>query len=79
MFKDTNAFSGFSVDDLKAARRFYGEMLGIEIDDPRHARRVQEYGSSTELLSSHRMSAARNAYLLPRFGSTTDDSLQLGD
>jgi catechol 2,3-dioxygenase-like lactoylglutathione lyase family enzyme len=31
MFKDTKAFSGFSVDDLAAAKRFYGETLGIEI------------------------------------------------
>ena len=33
MFKDTNAFSGFSVDDLDAARRFYGETLGIKLSD----------------------------------------------
>ena len=33
MFKDTNAFSGFSVDDLDAARRFYAETLGIEVSD----------------------------------------------
>ena len=29
MFKDTAAFSGFSVDDLAAAERFYGETLGV--------------------------------------------------
>jgi len=33
MFKDTNAFSGFSVDDLDAARRFYSETLGIEVSE----------------------------------------------
>lgn len=33
MFKSTKAFSGFSVDDLAAAKRFYGETLGIDIDD----------------------------------------------
>jgi catechol 2,3-dioxygenase-like lactoylglutathione lyase family enzyme len=33
MFKDTNAFSGFSVDDLDAAREFYGETLGIQLSD----------------------------------------------
>jgi len=27
------AFSGFSVDDLAAARRFYGEVLGVEIEE----------------------------------------------
>jgi catechol 2,3-dioxygenase-like lactoylglutathione lyase family enzyme len=29
MFKDTKAFSGFAVDDLEEARRFYGETLGV--------------------------------------------------
>ena len=31
MFKDTKAFSGFSVDDLGAAERFYGQTLGLEV------------------------------------------------
>ena len=31
MFKDTKAFSGFAVDDSDAARKFYGETLGIEV------------------------------------------------
>jgi catechol 2,3-dioxygenase-like lactoylglutathione lyase family enzyme len=33
MFEHTKAFSGFSVDDIEAARRFYGEPLGIRVDD----------------------------------------------
>ena len=33
MFKDTKAFSGFSVDDLDAARKFYGETLGLEVSE----------------------------------------------
>ncbi|MEU2076405.1 VOC family protein [Streptomyces sp. NPDC013489] len=33
MFGDTPAFSGFSVDDLDAARRFYGETLGLEVGE----------------------------------------------
>jgi catechol 2,3-dioxygenase-like lactoylglutathione lyase family enzyme len=33
VFRDTKAFSGFSVDDLDRARRFYGETLGLEIDE----------------------------------------------
>jgi catechol 2,3-dioxygenase-like lactoylglutathione lyase family enzyme len=31
MLKDSKAFSGFSVDDLEAARRFYGDTLGLEV------------------------------------------------
>jgi catechol 2,3-dioxygenase-like lactoylglutathione lyase family enzyme len=33
MFTNTKAFSGFSVDDIPAAKRFYGETLGLEIDE----------------------------------------------
>ncbi|HYU85242.1 MAG TPA: VOC family protein [Kribbellaceae bacterium] len=33
MFGNTKAFSGFSVDDLEAAKRFYGEVLGIEVEE----------------------------------------------
>src|SRR6476620_3660687 len=33
MFKAANAFSGFSVNDLEEAKTFYGEILGIAIED----------------------------------------------
>lgn len=33
MLRDSKAFSGFSVDDLKTARRFYEETLGLEVSD----------------------------------------------
>jgi predicted enzyme related to lactoylglutathione lyase len=29
MFADTQAFSGFAVDDIDKAEQFYGEMLGV--------------------------------------------------
>jgi len=32
MFTDTRAFSGFAVDDLQKARRFYGETLGLRTE-----------------------------------------------
>lgn len=31
MFTTTGAFSGFSVDDIDAARTFYGETLGLTV------------------------------------------------
>lgn len=31
MFKNTKAFSSFSVNDLEKAKQFYGETLGIEV------------------------------------------------
>lgn len=30
-FQTTHAFSGFSVDDIDAARTFYGDTLGLEV------------------------------------------------
>jgi catechol 2,3-dioxygenase-like lactoylglutathione lyase family enzyme len=33
MLGDSKAFSGFSVDDLEAARRFYTETLGLRVSD----------------------------------------------
>lgn len=33
MFTQTQAFSGFSVDDIERAREFYGETLGLEIEE----------------------------------------------
>jgi catechol 2,3-dioxygenase-like lactoylglutathione lyase family enzyme len=32
MLKAANAFSGFSVNDLDAAKKFYGETLGVEVE-----------------------------------------------
>ena len=33
MLGNTKAFSGFSVNDLDAAQRFYGETLGVEVSE----------------------------------------------
>src|SRR5712692_8667469 len=33
MFKNTKAISGFSVNDLAAAKKFYGQTLGLEVDE----------------------------------------------
>jgi catechol 2,3-dioxygenase-like lactoylglutathione lyase family enzyme len=33
MFENTKAFSGFATDDIDAARRFYGETLGIGVSE----------------------------------------------
>ncbi len=32
MLADTKAYSGFAVDDLEKARRFYGETLGVHAE-----------------------------------------------
>jgi predicted enzyme related to lactoylglutathione lyase len=33
MFKDTKAFSGFSVNDLPKAKEFYSQTLGLDVSD----------------------------------------------
>ena len=33
MFKDTKAFSGFSVDDIPKAKAFYSQTLGLEVSE----------------------------------------------
>ena len=33
MFRDTKAFSGFSVDDIPKAKEFYGGTLGLEVSE----------------------------------------------
>lgn len=33
MFRNTEAYSGFAVDDLDQARQFYGEVLGLPVSE----------------------------------------------
>ena len=33
MFRDTKAFSGFSVNDIAAAKAFYGDTLGLNVSE----------------------------------------------
>ena len=53
MFGDTRAFSGFSVDDVPAAKKFYGETLGLRVSE--------EYGLLTLHLGAARRSSSIQA------------------
>ncbi|HSX05653.1 MAG TPA: VOC family protein [Candidatus Saccharimonadales bacterium] len=44
MFKDTPAFSGFSVDDQAAAQKFYGETLGLSVSSDEMGLEIQLAG-----------------------------------
>ncbi|MCF2490656.1 VOC family protein [Dyadobacter sp. CY347] len=33
MFRETNAFGGFSVDNLQKAKAFYGDTLGLDLSE----------------------------------------------
>ena len=47
MFKDANAFSGFSVDDLAGAKAFYGETLGLNVSENPAGLELQLGGGGT--------------------------------
>jgi catechol 2,3-dioxygenase-like lactoylglutathione lyase family enzyme len=58
MFSDTKAFSGFAVDDIEAARRFYGDTLGV--------RTSEDHG----LLTLHLAGGERPTLVYPKPGHT---------
>jgi len=53
MFKDTKAFSSFSVDDLEKAKQFYAQTLGLEV-------------SETEEGLALRIAGGGNVFIYPR-------------
>ena len=60
MFRDTPAFSGFSVDDTDRAQRFYAETLGL---------RVSQQGGPGGLLTLH-LAGDRDVVVYPKAGHT---------
>ena len=52
MFKDTKAFSSFSVNDLAKARQFYGETLGIEMKESPEGLELRIAGSTPTFIYS---------------------------
>jgi len=59
MFKDTKAFSSFSVNNLQKAKKFYGETLGLEVSEA--------YGG--RLLELH-IGGGRNVLIYPKDNHT---------
>lgn len=46
MFRDTKAFSSFSVDDLERAKQFYGETLGLDVVEREEGLELRIAGST---------------------------------
>jgi catechol 2,3-dioxygenase-like lactoylglutathione lyase family enzyme len=46
MLTDSHAFSGFSVDDLETAKKFYGETLGLKVAENEQGLMVSLLGSN---------------------------------
>ena len=52
MFKDTKAFSGFAVNDLAVAKEFYGETLGLELEQGGQGLRLKIAGGNPTFVYS---------------------------
>jgi catechol 2,3-dioxygenase-like lactoylglutathione lyase family enzyme len=50
MFKDSKAYSGFSVDDTEQAKAFYGETLGLVVTEEHGLLRLRLSGGGTVLV-----------------------------
>jgi catechol 2,3-dioxygenase-like lactoylglutathione lyase family enzyme len=53
MFANSKAFTGFAVDDIEAARRFYGDVLGLHvnvIDEGNHLMQLELAGDTNVLV-----------------------------
>jgi predicted enzyme related to lactoylglutathione lyase len=47
MFKDNYAFSGFSVNDLAAAEKFYSDILGLDVNNGEMGMQITLGGGTT--------------------------------
>lgn len=50
MFEHTKAYSGFSTDDIAAAKKFYGETLGIPVSEGNGMLRLHLAGDRDTLI-----------------------------
>ncbi|MGH7571402.1 MAG: VOC family protein [Gemmatimonadota bacterium] len=50
MLTGSNAFSGFSVDDLQTAKEFYGRTLGLEVSESHGLLELHLAGGATVLI-----------------------------
>jgi predicted enzyme related to lactoylglutathione lyase len=52
MFRSTKAFSGFAVNDLEVAKKFYSETLGIEVEQGGQGLRLKIAGGNPTFVYS---------------------------
>jgi len=50
MLADSNAFSGFSINDIQQAKRFYGQTLGLKVSESNGLLRLHLAGGATVLV-----------------------------
>jgi predicted enzyme related to lactoylglutathione lyase len=66
MFRQTPAFSGFSVNDLSQAAAFYGDTLGINVETNEMGMRLHIYGG-TEIFVYEKADHAPAAFTILNF------------
>ena len=49
LFKDAKAFSSFSINDLKQAKEFYGQTLGLDVKESEEGLEIRTGGQSVFL------------------------------
>jgi predicted enzyme related to lactoylglutathione lyase len=52
MFKNTKAFSGFAVNELEVAKKFYSETLGLEVEQGGQGLRLKIAGGNPTFVYS---------------------------
>lgn len=67
MFTDVHAFSGFSVDDIGVARRFYGDVLGVEVVEGAMGLLELHLGGGTKVLVYSRRGHEPASYTVLNF------------
>jgi catechol 2,3-dioxygenase-like lactoylglutathione lyase family enzyme len=50
MLKESRAFSGFSVNDIQKAKKFYGQTLGLEVSESNGLLKLQLAGGNSVLI-----------------------------
>jgi predicted enzyme related to lactoylglutathione lyase len=74
MFKRTPAFSGFSVNDLAAAKKFYGEVLEVTVEDRGDMGITLKLTGGNDVYIYHKTDHAAAAFTILNFVVTNIDS-----
>ena len=67
MFESTKAFSGFAVPDIAAAKRFYGETLGLSVSEPAEGVLTLHLAGGRDTLVYHKPDFAPATYTILNF------------
>jgi catechol 2,3-dioxygenase-like lactoylglutathione lyase family enzyme len=67
MFENTNAYSGFAVPDIAAAKRFYGETLGLRVSEPAESILTLHLAGGRDTLVYHKPDFAPATYTILNF------------